>query len=88
MYIYIYIYGIIKLKVTGRFGLCRGFRLCSSEALPDEILHLQTTFRRLRYPEHVINQALSKARYTFNSSHISVKPKPKYHLTVDYHPAL
>ena len=28
----------------------RGFRLCSSEALPDEIQHLQTTFRQLRYP--------------------------------------
>ena len=66
----------------------RGFRLCSPEALPDETQHLQSTFRRLKYPEHLINQALSKAKYKFNNSYVGEKPKPKYHLTMDYHPAL
>ena len=66
----------------------RGFRLCSPETLSDEIQHLQATFRRLKYPEHVINQALSKAKGKFNNPYVRDNPKPKYHLTVDYHPSL
>ncbi len=66
----------------------RGFRLCSPEAIDDEINHLRSTFVRLRYPEHVINQALSTAKRRFNSSAIREQPKSKYHLTLEYHPAL
>ena len=66
----------------------RGYRLCSPEALPGEIQHLRSIFRRLKYPEHVINQALSKAKRKFNSQSVREQPKSKYHLTVEYYPTL
>ena len=66
----------------------RGFRLCSPEALPGEIEHIRSAFLRLRYPAHVINQALSIAKRRFYSPTTSEQHKSKYHLTLPYHPEL
>ena len=49
---------------------------------------LRCTFRRLRYPDRVINQALSTARRRLNNPATRDQPKPKYHLTLDHHQAL
>ena len=60
----------------------RGLNLCSPEHLPNEIKHIRTAFKRLRYPQYVINEALSTAKRRFQNPTPRERPKSKYHLSL------
>ena len=66
----------------------RALRLCSPEYLQQEIEHIRSAFLRVKYPEYVISEALSKAKKKFHSPVISERPKAKYHLSLPYSDAL
>ena len=62
----------------------RAFRLCSPEHLQSEIEHIRSAFLRVKYPDYVINEALSKAKRRFHNPAICERPRAKYHLSLPY----
>ena len=58
--------------------------MCSPEYLQSEIEHIRSAFLRVKYPEHVINEALSKAKRRFHNPATCERPKAKYHLSLPY----
>ena len=62
----------------------RALRLCSAEHLQSEIDHIRSAFVKVKYPEHVINEALSKAKRRFHNPATCERPKAKYHLSLPY----
>ena len=62
----------------------RALRLCSPEHLQSEIEHIRSAFLRVKYPDYVINEALSKAKRRFHNPAICERPRAKYHLSLPY----
>ena len=89
LYTHFYSSHPLSTKIGVLTGLyLRGFRICSPETLESEIKHLNSTFKRLCYPAHVISKAFSKARSRFHNPTTRDYPKSKYHLCWEYHPNL
>ena len=89
LYTHFYSSHPLSTKIGVLTGLyLRGFRICSPETLESEIKHLNSTFKRLCYPAHVIGKAFSKARSRFHNPTTRDYPKSKYHLCWEYHPNL
>ena len=66
----------------------RALRLCSPEHLETETDHITQSFRRLKYPNFMIQQALSTAKSRFYNPVVRERPKSKYHLQLPCHPGM
>ena len=62
----------------------RALRLCSPEHLQNEIEHIRSAFLRVKYPEHIIKEALSTATRRFYNPVVRERPKAKYHLPLPF----
>ena len=66
MYVHFFSYHPLTLKRSVVSSLfLRALRICDLEHLDAELAHLRTSFARLAYPKHVLDQALSQAKRTF-----------------------
>ena len=66
----------------------RAHRLCDDIHIPGEIKHIRSTFLKLQYPSHVINQAMWTAKDRFHNPITRPARTASHHLSLPYHPAL
>ena len=67
---------------------CRAHRICDENYIADEIKHIRSSFLKLQYPLHVINQARWTAKYRFHNPITRPARTASYHLSLPYHPSL
>ena len=77
----------IKSNVIMNFAL-RALRICEPEYIDSEIQHISATFRSLRYPQHFIEQAISKARKNYYGLKSNAVEKPKRYLSLPFNPKI
>ena len=66
MYIHFFSYHPLRVKKSVSSSLfLRALRICDPQHLDAELAFLRTSFTRLAYPKHVLDQALSQAKRTF-----------------------